>query len=342
MVTDLGNNGLPFSGEYVQGTGVVEIPFPTVDIDWFQVKVGDGATIDASFNPTTYNVNEGASTSVTIDITTDPALPATHPAFDLTLSVAPGGAAATPGGDYTALAVTVPVPENATSVTVPIQTADDGMFEGTETITMTIAAPLTPPAGFQVSTDAPTAVVSILDDEVDPSTTTTGVDNSTTTTAVDNSTTTTAVDNSTTTTAVDNSTTTTAVDNSTTTTAVDNSTTTTAVDNSTTTTAVETRRRRRRLTTRRRRRRLITRRRRRRLTTRRRRRRLITRRRRRLITRRRRVPRWSSTRPAAPLSRLAGHRLVRSGRVLGLACRPRRSLVLAICLRPVRRSHDGS
>ncbi|WP_200918500.1 hypothetical protein, partial [Leifsonia sp. Leaf264] len=169
LVSDLGNNGLPLNYVGSPPSGV-ETPFFGFDVDTNEapgvervtVKVGEGTEIDVTM-PTDATVAEGATDVLPIAIT-----PAVHPAFDLTVSSTPN-APATAGVDYTSLsAVTVPIPENATDASVPVDALQDLDLDPGETYSVTLTPPATPPPGYTVTSSDPSALVTIDDDEVDP------------------------------------------------------------------------------------------------------------------------------------------------------------------------------
>ncbi|MES1169598.1 MAG: Ig-like domain-containing protein, partial [Leifsonia sp.] len=111
------------------------------------------------------DIPEGDSFNVPITITTDPA-GSEHPGFDLTVTATPTGGAT--GADYDPVTTTVNVPANATSATIPIVTTEDMLIDPGEGISLSIAAPASPPAGFEVTTNVATVQVNIIDDEVPP------------------------------------------------------------------------------------------------------------------------------------------------------------------------------
>lgn len=172
LVTDIGNNGLPiqYLGDPPEG---VEVPFFGFEVDTndvpgvelVQVQVGDGAPIEVSLADET--VPEGSTGAVTATIS-----PATHPAFDLTVSTADGPDAVA-GSDYTAITdLVVSVPENAATVDIPVDALQDAEYEQPdETYLLTATGPATDPPGYQVTMTDASATVTIDDDDPEPDTT---------------------------------------------------------------------------------------------------------------------------------------------------------------------------
>ncbi|MEO8134515.1 MAG: Calx-beta domain-containing protein, partial [Betaproteobacteria bacterium] len=112
--------------------------------------------------------------TVTIVATTQAAEPATNGSF--TVSRSGGGTAqlalpltvnlsitgtATNGTDYTTIASTVIIPAAATTAVIPVTVIDDALFEGNETVIVTVAASASYTVGAPSS-----ATVNITDDEV--------------------------------------------------------------------------------------------------------------------------------------------------------------------------------
>ena len=164
VVSDLGNNGLPF--QYVGSPpDGFEIPIPGFAVDSVTFTLGALPQVDASFAGGAF-VLEGDSAQATINIT-----PATHPAFPLHFTVLSGTAIST--SDFPQLIdLTINVPENATSVVVDNNTFGDTDPEGDETFTFQIVAPTDPPpgaftrpAGWEVTTNVATAPMVLVDDD---------------------------------------------------------------------------------------------------------------------------------------------------------------------------------
>ena len=166
LVTDIGNNGLPlqYIGDPPEG---VEVPFFGFDIDTndfpgvelVQVQVGDGKEIEVQLGDVT--LPEDTTSTLTVTIT-----PATHPAFDLTVSTSPNGAT-TPDVDYTTFtAQTVSIPADAGSVTISVDALLDGVYDPGETYTVTATGPASPPPGYQITLTDPAGLVTITD--IDP------------------------------------------------------------------------------------------------------------------------------------------------------------------------------
>lgn len=163
LVTDIGNNGLPLQYIGDPSTGI-EVPFFGFDIDTndfpgvelVQVQVGDGKEIEVSLGDVTVAEGDTADIPVTIS-------PATHPAFDLTVSTSPGPGT-TPDVDYTSLSsVTVTIPRDADSASIPVDALSDAVTDPDETYTVTATGPATPPAGYQITLTDPAGLVTITD-----------------------------------------------------------------------------------------------------------------------------------------------------------------------------------
>jgi uncharacterized membrane protein YgcG len=172
LVTDIGNNGLPLQYIGDPPTGV-EVPFFGFDVDTndvigvekVQIQVGDGQDIEVTL-PAAASVAEGANDVITAAIT-----PATHPGFELTVTTA-DGVDAVAGVDYTELpGVTIVVPADASTVTIPIDAIQDAEYDPLETYTVTATGPASPPPGYTVTVTAPTTTVTIDDDDPEPDTT---------------------------------------------------------------------------------------------------------------------------------------------------------------------------
>ncbi len=89
----------------------------------------------------------------------------------VTLTLGAPGDSATPGADYTATTITVVIPAGQTSINVPVATANDDLFEGTETFSVNIDSvsnsagtisysSLPTPANITDVADTPTVVLS--------------------------------------------------------------------------------------------------------------------------------------------------------------------------------------
>ena len=166
FVSDLGNNGLPgaYTGAPPDG---LETPWVAYDastnssagVEKVDVKVGQGTEITASVTGTT--VNEGGTSNVTVAIS-----PAEHPAFTLSAATS-DGLGAVNGSDYAGfpLGQSVPVPANATSVTIPVNASVDAEFDPAETYFVTLSDPNpgTPPPGYRLTVSAAPATVTIID-----------------------------------------------------------------------------------------------------------------------------------------------------------------------------------
>ena len=113
--------------------------------------------------PATLDIAEGATAPVNISIS-----PATHPAFDVVVSTTNGTAVAP--GDYTAISdVTVNIPANATSVPIDLTTFQNANVDaGGLDFTLTVTSPVVPPSGFTVSPSSDSTLVTITDDDSDP------------------------------------------------------------------------------------------------------------------------------------------------------------------------------
>ncbi|WP_157427103.1 Calx-beta domain-containing protein [Agromyces salentinus] len=169
MVSDLGNNGLPlqYLGDPPYG---IQVPFFGFDLDTNDfpttekvvVEVGEGTEIEVAL-PTDVSVPEGGADVVPVVIS-----PATHPAFDLTVSTAP-----TPGTtadvDYTSISgVTLSIPEDATDASIPVDALQDLDLDPGESYSVVVTLPAAAPPGFSITSSDPAALVSITDDEVAP------------------------------------------------------------------------------------------------------------------------------------------------------------------------------
>jgi uncharacterized membrane protein YgcG len=172
LVTDIGNNGLPLQYIGDPPTGV-EVPFFGFDVDTndvigvekVQIQVGDGQDIEVTL-PAAASVAEGVNDVITAAIS-----PATHPGFELTVTTA-DGVDAVAGVDYTELpGVTIVVPADASTVTIPIDAIQDAEYDPLETYTVTATGPPSPPPGYTVTVTAPTTTVTIDDDDPEPDTT---------------------------------------------------------------------------------------------------------------------------------------------------------------------------
>ena len=168
LVTDIGNNGLPlqYLGDPPEG---VEVPFFGFDLDTndfpgveqVQVQVGDGKEIEVSLGDVT--VVEDTASTLPVTIT-----PATHPAFDLTVSTGPGSGS-TADVDYTSFtSQTLTIPANAGSASIPVDALLDGVYDPGETYTVTATGPASPPPGYQVTLTDPAGLVTITDIDTPP------------------------------------------------------------------------------------------------------------------------------------------------------------------------------
>ncbi|MFF2372336.1 hypothetical protein, partial [Agromyces sp. NPDC058110] len=169
LVSDLGNNGLPvqYLGDPPYG---IQVPFFGFDFDTNDfptvekvvVEVGDGETIEVSL-PTDVSVPEGGSDVMPLVVE-----PATHPAFDVTISTA--AVPPTSAADFTPIAAqTFTVPEDAASIDLPVDALQDSDLDPGETYLVTIDGfPADPPfpAGFDAAITDGSATVTIIDDEV--------------------------------------------------------------------------------------------------------------------------------------------------------------------------------
>ncbi|MGI9823648.1 HYR domain-containing protein [Agromyces sp. Marseille-Q5079] len=169
MVSDLGNNGLPlhYFGDQPYG---IQLPFFGFDLDTNDVptiekvvvQVGDGTEVDVTL-PTDVTIPEGGTDVVPVSIS-----PATHPAFDLTVSTAPSPGT-TPDADYTSVSgVTVSIPEDATDASIPVDALQDLLVDPGESYSVVATLPAEDPPGFTLTSSDPAALVSITDDEVAP------------------------------------------------------------------------------------------------------------------------------------------------------------------------------
>ncbi|KQM80956.1 HYR domain-containing protein [Agromyces sp. Leaf222] len=171
LVSDLGNNGLPlqYLGDPPYG---IQVPFFGFDLDTNDfpttekvvVEVGEGETIEVSL-PTDVSVPEGGATTVPLVVS-----PTTHPAFDVTISTS--AVPPTSAADFSPIAAqTFAVPEDAASIDIPVDALQDGDLDPGETYTVSIDGFPADPPGYDVTITDPTALVTILDDEVPTDTT---------------------------------------------------------------------------------------------------------------------------------------------------------------------------
>lgn len=115
--------------------------------------------IGVSIAPTA-TVEEGDVGTIALTIT-----PAVHPAFDVVVATADGTAIA--GTDYTVLVSVMPIAANAVTANVNLTTAENVLLDGDRALTVAVALPGAPPAGFTVRVDPAAAVstVTITDDD---------------------------------------------------------------------------------------------------------------------------------------------------------------------------------
>lgn len=240
IITDLGNNGLPFQyvGSPIGGRDDpqpgFEIPDLGIDFDSTSFVVDGGVEVNV---PATLTIPEGNLGQIPVFVSESD-----HPEFDL--SVTATGISATGGGvDYDEPATPLNYPLNdGGPVNIDLSTISDGTPEIDETLEVVIDL-VGLPAGVTVGNDTTLVTIDDGDDSTttEDTTTTTGsttstTDNSTTTT--DGSTTTTDGSTTTTesTTTTDNSTTTTESTTTTTDSTTTTESTTTTTDDTTTTT----------------------------------------------------------------------------------------------------------
>jgi len=152
IVSDLGNNGLPFQYVGSPPTGF-EIPAFGVDFDITSFVVGEGVELTL---PTNLSIAEGST--LPIPVATSSAM---HPAIDLTVGAA--DVSATGGTDYTPPAATATFPENdAGPLNIDLATLGDPDDEIDETLTVTVGLSGMPP-GVTLAND--TVTVTITDDD---------------------------------------------------------------------------------------------------------------------------------------------------------------------------------
>jgi len=114
-----------------------------------------------AFNSTDYTVSEGATTASVVITRTG----ATENAVSVTYETTTG--TATPGTDYTATTGTLSFSSGQTSKTVTVNVIDDNLFEGNETLSLSLSAP-TPSSEATLGTQT-TATLTIQDNDIIPS-----------------------------------------------------------------------------------------------------------------------------------------------------------------------------
>jgi hypothetical protein len=119
--------------------------------------IDDDALPLVQFSAANYNVNEGDGTvTVTVTKTGNTAVPAT-------VNYATSDGSATAGSDYTAASGTLTFLPNDTSKTFTVPITQDSLYEGNETVTVTLSTP----AGASLGSPNP-ATVTIVDDDAAP------------------------------------------------------------------------------------------------------------------------------------------------------------------------------
>ncbi len=144
----------------VEGDETVEVTLSAAN--------NSGASVDST--PATVTIHDDESATVTVERTTDAVEPNHDGAFAVTLSQSAEydvvvsytvSGTATAGADYTALTGSVTIPAGDTSANIPVTVIDDALFEGLETVIVTLTAT----DNAVISADTTPATVSISDDE---------------------------------------------------------------------------------------------------------------------------------------------------------------------------------
>jgi large repetitive protein len=171
VVSDLGNNGLPFQYTGSPPTGK-EIPLPYAIADTITLSTAELDTVDVSLDSGTLFVLEG--TDVEVPLSVDPT---SHPAFPVQYSFVGGTAVA--NDDFQSITDDV-INIEADDATVDANDADyiqfnaynDNDVEPLKTLTVEIEAPTLPPpaafarpVGWEVTTNTSTRTIVIVDDD---------------------------------------------------------------------------------------------------------------------------------------------------------------------------------
>ncbi|HRB02718.1 MAG TPA: Calx-beta domain-containing protein, partial [Ilumatobacteraceae bacterium] len=182
IVSDLGNNGLPLQYVGDPPTGI-EVPMIGLGLDSFDINTGDLDEINISFaDPSTLVVNEAtAPTPVAGNLVVSPAV---HPEFTIQWEVNPHSGdpdvagIATAGSDFAGTYNnTLTIPENEEFIPILNQVLPDppnttvfpdNVDEGNETFMFNLLLNQPAPAGYFVTSSAPTKTVLIVDDDDAP------------------------------------------------------------------------------------------------------------------------------------------------------------------------------
>ncbi len=109
------------------------------------------------FNAVAYSAPEAAG-SVILTVTVQPAA-----ADPLTVTVASADGSASAAADYVPLSATLSIPVGASAISFTLPLTDDGLYEGDETLTLTLSDPLSATLGADS-----VATLTLVDDEAQP------------------------------------------------------------------------------------------------------------------------------------------------------------------------------